>query len=89
MARLVEDPELAFRLARAIVSDIALYNPDKVSEGVKNDNIFDLMADELQEGREHFAERTADSIQNRDQLFDRAIVDVMIKQAGKIESSIW
>lgn len=89
MARLVDDPELAFRLARAIVSDIALYNADKVSEGVKNDNIFDLLSDELQEGREHFAERIADSVSGRDQIFDRAIVDVMIKQAGKIESSIW
>ncbi len=89
MARHVDDPELAFRMARAIVSDIALYNADKVAEGVKNDNIFDLLAEELQEGREHFAERVADSITNRDQLFDRAIVDVMIKQAGKIESKIW
>ncbi|MCD6526320.1 MAG: hypothetical protein J7K75_04955 [Desulfuromonas sp.] len=89
MARRVEDPELAFRLARAIVSDIALYNPDKVSEGIKNDNIFELLADELQEGRDHFAERVSELLEKRDQLFDRAIVDVMIKQAGKIESSIW
>lgn len=89
MARRVEDPELAFRLARAIVSDIALYNPDKVSEGIKNDNIFELLAEELQEGREHFAERVSEQLEKRDQLFDRAIVDVMIKQAGKIESSIW
>nr|WP_320049048.1 hypothetical protein [uncultured Desulfuromonas sp.] len=89
MARRVEDPELAFRLARAIVSDIALYNPDKVEEGIRNDNIFDLLAEELQEGREHFAERVSETLENRDQLFDRAIVDVMIKQAGKIESSIW
>ena len=35
MARLVNNPELAFRLARAIVSDIALYNQDKVQEGIK------------------------------------------------------
>ena len=89
MARQVEDPDLAFRLARAIISDIALYNQDKVTEGIKNDNIFELLAEELQEGREHFCERVADKIPNRDQLFDRAIVDVMIKQAGKIESSIW
>lgn len=89
MARQVEDPELAFRLARAIISDIALYNQDKVSEGIKNDNIFDILADELQEGRDHFRERVTIKIENRDQLYDRAIVDVMIKQAGKIESSIW
>jgi hypothetical protein len=89
MARQVEDPDLAFRLARAIISDIALYNQDKVSEGIKNDNIFETLADELQEGREHFRERISQKVENRDQLFDRAIVDVMIKQAGKIESSIW
>jgi hypothetical protein len=89
MARLVENPDLAFRLARAIVSDIALYNQDKVKEGIKNDNIFDLLAEELDEGREHFHSRVSEQITDRDHLYDRAVVDVMIKQAGKIESSIW
>ncbi len=89
MARIVENPDLAFRLARAIVSDIALYNPSKVQEGIKNDNIFELMAEELEEGLEHFRERVSGDLPNRDHLFERAIVDVMILQAGKIESSIW
>jgi len=89
MAKLVDNPELAFRLARAIISDIALYNQEKVKEGIKNDNIFDLLKDELQEGREHFYSRIDPGLTDRDRLFDRAIVDVMIKQAGKIESSIW
>ncbi len=89
MARVVDNPQIAFRLARAIVSDIALYNQNKVQEGIENDTIFDLLADELQEGREHFASRVSEVIANRDQLYDRAIVDVMIKQAGKIDSHIW
>jgi len=89
MARLVENPDLAFRLARAIVSDIALYNRDKVTEGIKGDNIFDLMNDELEEGREHFLSRVSPAMKNRTHLYERAIVDVMIKQAGKIESQIW
>jgi hypothetical protein len=89
MARLVDNPALAFRLARAIVSDIALYNQEKVRDGIKNDNIFDLMADELKEGRDHFHSRGAPELLDRDHLYDRAVVDVMIKQAGKIESSIW
>lgn len=89
MAKLVDNPELAFRLARAIISDIALYNQEKVKDGIKNDNIFDLLKDELAEGREHFYTRVAPELAERDKLFDRAIVDVMIKQAGKIESSIW
>jgi hypothetical protein len=89
MAKLVENPELAFRLARAIISDIALYNQEKVRDGIKNDNIFEVLTEELQEGRDHFHTRVSPELPNRDHLFDRAIVDVMIKQAGKIESSIW
>jgi len=89
MARLVENPDLAFRLARAIVSDIALYNQEKVKDGIKNDTIFELLTEELQEGREHFYTRVSPEIPDRDHLYDRAIVDVMIKQAGKIESPIW
>ncbi|AJF05696.1 hypothetical protein [Geoalkalibacter subterraneus] len=89
MPRLVDNPNLAFRLARAIVSDIALYNQEKVASGIKNDNIFDVLAEELEEGREHFHTRVAEDLAGRDQLYDRAIVDVMIKQAGKIESAIW
>ena len=89
MARLVNNPELAFRLARAIVSDIALYNQDKVQEGIKKDSIFDLLSEELAEGREHFFNRVSADIPDREHLYDRAIVDVMIKQAGGIESPIW
>lgn len=89
MARVVDNPQIAFRLARAIVSDIALYNQSKVKEGIENDNIFDLLTDELQEGREHFLTRVSPEIDNRDRLFDRAIVDILIKQAGKIKSPIW
>lgn len=89
MARLVENPDLAFRLARAIVSDVALYNQEKVAEGIKNDSIFELMGEELEEGREHFFSRVSPDLPNRDHLYEKAIVDVMIKQAGKIESPIW
>ncbi|NOQ52918.1 MAG: hypothetical protein BA864_09600 [Desulfuromonadales bacterium C00003093] len=89
MARLVENPDLAFRLARAIVSDVALYNQDKVAAGIKDDSIFELLEDELEEGREHFFSRVSPDMENREHLYERAIVDVMIKQAGKIESSIW
>ena len=89
MAKLVDNPKLAFRLARAIVSDIALYNQEKVEQGIKNDSLFQLLEDELAEGREHFHGRVSPEISDRDHLYDRAIVDVMVKQAGKIESPIW
>ena len=41
------------RLARTIVSDIMLYNKEKVVEGVAVDDLFNRLADEIDEGRRH------------------------------------
>jgi hypothetical protein len=85
---LIENPDQARRLARAILSDIALYNQEKVTEGIRNDTIFELLSDELEEGRQHFISRVAPELA-ASQLYDLAVVDVLIKRAGKIESAIW
>lgn len=85
---LIDNPEQARRVARAIVSDVAMYNPEKVESGIKNDNIFDVLQEELEEGRQHFFSRVAPEL-NPGAIYDIAVVDVLIKRAGKIESSIW
>jgi hypothetical protein len=84
----IDNPDLAKRLARAILSDVAMYNPEKVENGIKNDNIFDVLKEELEEGRQHFLSRVSPDVE-ADTIFDIAVVDVLIKRAGKIESSIW
>jgi hypothetical protein len=84
----IDNPDLAKRLARAILSDVAMYNPEKVENGIKNDNIFDVLKEELEEGRQHFLSRVSPDME-ADTIFDIAVVDVLIKRAGKIESSIW
>jgi len=84
----IDNPDLAKRLARAILSDVAMYNPEKVENGIKNDNIFDVLKEELEEGRQHFLSRVSPEVE-ADTIFDIAVVDVLIKRAGKIESSIW
>lgn len=85
---LIDNPDQARRLARAIISDVALYNRDKVEQGIKSDTIFELLQDELEEGRQHFISRVAPGIASSN-IFDIAVVDVLIKRAGKIESTIW
>ena len=85
---MIDNPEQAKRLARAIISDVAIYNREKVENGIKNDNIFDLLRDELEEGRQHFFSRVPPEF-NPAAIFDLAVVDVLIKRAGKIESTIW
>lgn len=49
--------EKARRLARIIVSDIALYNQERVEEGIRTNRFYELLADEIAEGRRLFAER--------------------------------
>ena len=85
---LIENPEHARRLARAIISDVAIYNREKVERGIKEDTIFDLLENELEEGRQHFLSRVSPELAGS-KIFDLAIVDVLIKRAGKIESPIW
>jgi len=85
---MIDNPDQAKRLARAILSDVAMYNKEKVENGIKDDNIFDVLKEELEEGRQHFLSRVSMDV-NPDMIYEIAVVDVLIKRAGKIESSIW
>jgi predicted NBD/HSP70 family sugar kinase len=85
---LIDNADQAKRLARAIISDVAIYNPEKVVEGIKNDNLFEVLQDQLAEGRQHFASRVVPELAASN-IFELAIVDVLIKRSEKIESSIW
>src|ERR1700687_2555310 len=85
---LIENPDQARRLARAIISDVALYNREKGEEGIKNDTIFEVLQEALQEGRDHFVSRVSPEVTSSN-VSHIARGDVLIKRAGKIESEIW
>ncbi|MCX7770169.1 MAG: hypothetical protein N2202_03705 [Proteobacteria bacterium] len=84
---LIQNEEQAFRLAKAIVSDILLYNQDKVKTGIENDNLFEKLNAELDEGKKLFQSRVDKSIPIS--IFDRAVVDVLFKSSGRYDSKIW
>ena len=85
---IIDTAEQARRLARAIISDIAIYNKETVERGIQTDTIFDLLGEDLEEGRQHFSTRVTPELAALN-IYDIAIVDVLIKRAGKIESPIW
>ncbi len=87
--RLIDTPEAVNRLARAIVSDIRVYNEEKVRAGIERDAIFDLLAEEIEEGRKHYQSRVSDALSARMSFFNQAIVDVLIYQSRRIRSKIW
>lgn len=84
----IDKPERARQLARAIASDLSLYHEDKIVDGIENDSLFEVMAAEIQEGRDLFKTRVAEQIFKLN-IYDRAIVDVLIKSKGHIKSKIW
>ena len=86
---LIEAPEQAMRLARAICSDISLYNEEKIVKSIEQDNFFTALRDELEEGREHYRSRVAPELFAKTNFYDRAIVDVILKSKARVRSRIW
>lgn len=86
---LITSPEAAARLARTILSDIALYNKEKVKEGLKNDNLFEVLEKELKEGEDLYKSKVDPALQKKTNFFNKAIVDILIKRSGDVESEIW
>src|SRR5436190_6347206 len=47
----------ARRLARLILSDIIIYHAQKVEQGIRDDNFFDVLREEIEEGRQYYDSR--------------------------------
>ena len=86
---LVDTPEAANRLARAIASDLSLYNEAKIKEGIENDTFFSVLQDEIAEGRAHYESRVDPKLLGSSNFYDRALVDVILARKGHIKSKIW
>jgi hypothetical protein len=89
MAAMIDTPEGANRLARAIASDLSLYNEAKIKEGIENDTFFAVLSEEIAEGRAHYESRVDAKIRASTNFFDRALVDVILARKGHIKSKIW
>ena len=86
---LIDSPEAATRLARAICSDVSLYNEEKIVKSIQHDDFFDSLRDELEEGRELYRSRVSPDLYSRTNFYERAIIDVILKSKGHVKSRIW
>ena len=67
-----EAVEKARRFARIIVSDVALYNQDAVIEGLKNGTFYELLKNDVDEGRELYEKRVPAAIRSRKDYYQEA-----------------
>lgn len=77
-----EAVEKARRFARIIVSDIALYNQEAVVEGLKNGSFYDLLKNDVDEGRELYEKRVPKAIREQRDYYQEAF-DNFISAQGK------
>lgn len=85
---LIDTEEAARRLARAIASDLSLYNEEKIIRGIESDRLFEELSEEIEEGRALYKSRVSPSLYQRN-LYDRALVDILVRTKAHVKSPMW
>lgn len=86
---LIREPELALRLARAILSDVMAYHAEQVRQGIEADDLFERMRPELEEAQRYFESRVAPETARSSNAWNRALVDVLVYRSRHVRSRIW
>jgi len=74
----------ARRLARIIVSDLVLYHPEKVAEGIKSGKIEESLGNELAEARTYYDSRVAERVRKISSFFDETLRDYLERRSREI-----
>lgn len=85
----IDTPDAARRLARAIASDIALYNEAKIVRGIEEDTLFEVLEEELAEGLQLYRGRVSEALDASTNFFHLAVVDEILGRKGHVKSRIW
>ena len=84
----IETEEAARRLARAIASDLSLYNEEKILRGLEKDTLFQELREEIEEGRTLYKSRVSVPMYNKN-YYDRALVDILVRSKAHVNSPLW
>ena len=79
----------ARRLARVLVSDVAVYAGDQLRIGLEKDDLFERLGPEIERARIYYLACVDPSLPQRMRLFDFAIVDVLLHENRAARSRIW
>ena len=79
----------ARRLARVLISDLAAYAGDQVRIGLELDELLERLAGEIERARRYYLWHVDEAIVERAQLFDFALVDVLVYGHRRVQTHIW
>ena len=75
---LTNDPsQKARRLARALISDLAVYYPDRRKEGLANGTLKELFKEEIEKSWEEYSEQVGKEVAGSTSYFTDALNDIL------------
>jgi hypothetical protein len=75
---LQQDPSTrARRLARALVSDLVVYYPEKRQRGLAEGNLKDLFAEEIRKSWEEYSEQVGEEVARNTPYFTEALNEIL------------
>jgi response regulator RpfG family c-di-GMP phosphodiesterase len=63
----------ARRLARLILSDIVIYHPARVEQGIRENKFFEVLRDEIEEGRQYYESRVPMRVRRDTEIFSETL----------------
>ncbi len=89
MAKKIDNPKKIFRKAKAMASDVHIYNKEKIEQAIRDDNFFQVIQEEFEEGQEQLKLNVKAEALEKDNYLERAFVDIVLKYCSNVESKIW
>jgi response regulator RpfG family c-di-GMP phosphodiesterase/DNA-directed RNA polymerase subunit RPC12/RpoP len=79
----------ARRLARLILSDIIIYHVAKVDQGIRDDNFFDVLRAEIDEGRQYYDSRVPQHVRRDTEIYTETLQQfVQMKRDEALSSQL-
>ncbi|HUP59800.1 MAG TPA: response regulator [Thermoanaerobaculia bacterium] len=75
----------ARRLARLILSDIIIYHAGKVEQGIRNNNFFEILHDEVEEGRQYYDSRVPLRVRRDTEIYTETLQQFVQMKREEIE----
>ena len=80
----MQDREKARRLARIIISDIALYNQDVLEQGIRQNMVEEVLEKDLEEGKKLFKKRIAEHIRQQEDFLKESLDELVQKKKKEL-----
>jgi response regulator RpfG family c-di-GMP phosphodiesterase len=75
----------ARRLARLILSDIVIYHPQKVEEGIRDNTFFEVLKESIEEGRQYYDSRVPQRVRRDTEIFTETLQQFVAMKREELE----